>query len=45
MQYENNVDIEVSWKNLLKELPEDSYDVIFVDDLSYNEEIANTLIA
>ncbi|KAL6443386.1 hypothetical protein ACFW04_002921 [Cataglyphis niger] len=41
----NNVNIEVSWKNLLEELPKDSYDVIFVGDLLYDEEIANTLTA
>ncbi|GAB1864470.1 ETFB lysine methyltransferase [Camponotus japonicus] len=40
----NNVNIEISWKNLLQELPEDTYDVIFVGDLLYDEEIANTLI-
>ncbi|XP_011630212.1 electron transfer flavoprotein beta subunit lysine methyltransferase-like isoform X2 [Pogonomyrmex barbatus] len=41
----NDVDIEVSWKNLLKEPPQDPYDVIFVGDLLYDEEIANTLMA
>ncbi|XP_012227510.1 electron transfer flavoprotein beta subunit lysine methyltransferase-like [Linepithema humile] len=41
----NHVDIEVSWKNLLEKFPEDLYDVIFVGDLLYDEEIANALIA
>lgn len=39
----NNVDIEVVWENLLEKPLEDSYDVIFVGDLLYDEEIANTL--
>ncbi|EZA62540.1 hypothetical protein DMN91_006241 [Ooceraea biroi] len=41
----NNVDIEISWKNLLEKSPEDPYDVIFIGDLLYDEEIASTLIA
>lgn len=41
----NHVDIEVSWKNLLETFPEDLYDVIFVGDLFYDEEITNILIA
>ncbi|KYM99430.1 UPF0516 protein C12orf72 like protein [Cyphomyrmex costatus] len=40
----NNVDIEVLWENLLEKPLEDSYDVIFVGDLLYDEEIANTLM-
>lgn len=40
----NNVDIEVSWKNLLISSPEQPYDLIFVGDLLYDEEIANNLI-
>lgn len=40
----NDVDIEVTWENLLKKTPEDRYDVIFVGDLLYDEEIANILI-
>ncbi|XP_011168053.1 electron transfer flavoprotein beta subunit lysine methyltransferase isoform X2 [Solenopsis invicta] len=40
----NNVDIEVSWENLLQKPLEDLYDVIFVGDLLYDEEIANTLM-
>lgn len=40
----NNVDIEVSWKNLLEKPLEDPYDVIFVGDLLYDEEIANILM-
>lgn len=39
----NNVDIEVSWENLLEKPLQDSYDVIFVGDLLYDEGIANTL--
>lgn len=39
----NNVDIEVSWENLLEKSLENPYDVIFVGDLLYDEEIANTL--
>ncbi|XP_032679084.1 electron transfer flavoprotein beta subunit lysine methyltransferase-like [Odontomachus brunneus] len=40
----NDVDIEVTWQNLLEKTPEDLYDVIFVGDLLYDEEIANILI-
>ncbi|XP_014468598.1 PREDICTED: protein N-lysine methyltransferase METTL20-like isoform X2 [Dinoponera quadriceps] len=40
----NDVDIEVSWENLLKRPPEDLYDMIFVGDLLYDEEITNILI-
>lgn len=41
----NNVDIEISWENLLEKSPEDSYDVIFIGDLLYDEEIATILVA
>jgi len=44
----NNVDIEITWKNLLEESQsnlEDPYDVVFIGDLLYDEEIANSLIA
>lgn len=40
----NDVDIEVSWENLLERPSEDQYDVIFVGDLLYDEEIASILI-
>ncbi|TGZ48310.1 electron transfer flavoprotein beta subunit lysine methyltransferase-like isoform X2 [Temnothorax longispinosus] len=40
----NNVDIEVLWENLLEKPLEGLYDVIFVGDLLYDEEIANTLM-
>lgn len=40
----NNVDIEVSWENLLEKPLDDPYDVIFVGDLLYDKEIANTLM-
>lgn len=40
----NNTDIEVLCKNLLEKPLEDSYDMIFVGDLLYDEEIANTLV-
>ncbi|XP_020277987.1 electron transfer flavoprotein beta subunit lysine methyltransferase-like [Pseudomyrmex gracilis] len=40
----NNVDIEVSWANLLTGSPEQPYDLIFVGDLLYDEEMANNLI-
>ncbi|EFN82101.1 UPF0516 protein [Harpegnathos saltator] len=40
----NDADIEVSWENLLERPPEDRYDVIFVGDLLYDEEIASVLI-
>ncbi|XP_077255295.1 electron transfer flavoprotein beta subunit lysine methyltransferase-like isoform X2 [Temnothorax americanus] len=40
----NNVDIEVLWENLLEKPLEGLYDMIFVGDLLYDEEIANTLM-
>ncbi|XP_024880551.1 electron transfer flavoprotein beta subunit lysine methyltransferase-like [Temnothorax curvispinosus] len=40
----NNVVIEVLWENLLEKPLEGLYDVIFVGDLLYDEEIANTLM-
>lgn len=40
----NDVEIAVSWENLLERPPEDPYDVIFVGDLLYDEEIARILI-
>ncbi|XP_012533899.1 electron transfer flavoprotein beta subunit lysine methyltransferase isoform X2 [Monomorium pharaonis] len=40
----NNVDIEVLWENLLEKPLKGLYDVIFVGDLLYDEEIANTLM-
>lgn len=41
----NNLDIKISCRNLLEQLPDYSYDVIFIGDLLYDEEIANTLIS
>lgn len=41
----NNVDIKITWRNLLEKQPEEPYDVIFIGDLLYDEEIANKLIA
>lgn len=40
----NDVDIEISWENLLEKTPDNLYDVIFVGDLLYDEEIASILI-
>ncbi|XP_047350233.1 uncharacterized protein LOC124949342 isoform X2 [Vespa velutina] len=40
----NDVDVQVSWKNLLNEPLKETYDVIFIGDLLYEEELAETLI-
>lgn len=40
----NCVNVEVSHRNLLDELPDKSNDVIFIGDMLYDEEIAGTLI-
>ncbi|KAL2729837.1 electron transfer flavoprotein beta subunit lysine methyltransferase-like isoform X1 [Vespula maculifrons] len=40
----NGVDVRVSWKNLLNEPLKETYDVIFIGDLLYEEELVETLI-
>lgn len=40
----NNADIEILWENLLEKPLQVPYDVIFVGDLLYDEEIANVLM-
>ncbi|KAK2587822.1 hypothetical protein KPH14_003923 [Odynerus spinipes] len=40
----NNVDVRVSWENLLHGPLEDFYDVIFVGDLLYDEELTEILL-
>ncbi|XP_035718400.1 electron transfer flavoprotein beta subunit lysine methyltransferase-like isoform X2 [Vespa mandarinia] len=40
----NDVDVQVSWKNLLNEPLKETYDIIFIGDLLYEEELAETLI-
>ncbi|XP_014610438.1 PREDICTED: protein N-lysine methyltransferase METTL20-like isoform X1 [Polistes canadensis] len=40
----NGVDVQVSWDNLLDRPLEKSYDVIFIGDLLYEEELTETLI-
>jgi len=40
----NNVDIEVLCENLLEKPLEEPYDIIFVGDFLYDEEIANILM-
>lgn len=40
----NNVNVRVSWENLLNEPLKIPYDVIFVGDLLYDEELTETLL-